>query len=96
MFCGATSGKATDEHAIPKWAREVFGQNGELTVLAGKGPAGPREPAGRNLKHLNIVLRNALCGPCNNVWLAGLERQAAPALTPMALTAQPVVLDART
>jgi hypothetical protein len=86
-----TSGKATDEHAIPKWAREAFGSQGEL---AGKGPVAPREPAGRKLQHLNVALKGALCERCNNVWLGGLEQQVASVLKPMAITAQPAVLDA--
>jgi|HubBroStandDraft_1064217.scaffolds.fasta_scaffold457931_2 hypothetical protein len=60
VFCGSTSGTVTEEHAIPKWAREAFGRLGDLTVLTGSGPVPPREPAGRNLKHLNVVLKGAL------------------------------------
>src|SRR5260221_3792077 len=93
VFCGSTSGKSTLEHAIPKWARRAFGIQGELTVEASKGPMSEREDVGR-LKHLNIVLRNAICGPCNYGWLASVEKVAAPVLTPMAVTAQPAVLDA--
>lgn len=94
VFCGSASGKLTDEHAIPKWARRALGGQGELTVLAGKGPVPPREPAGRRLPHLNIVLKGSLREPCNTGWLAGLEKRVAAVLEPMAIAAQPATLDA--
>lgn len=69
VFCRSTPGSATDEHAIPKWAREAFGTQGELTVLAGKGAAPPSEPAGRKLQHLNVVFKMGSAGHAvTNSW----------------------------
>jgi hypothetical protein len=41
VFCGSTAGHATDEHVIPKWARDGFDVQGCLIVLAADPGAEP-------------------------------------------------------
>jgi hypothetical protein len=94
VFCGTTEGRPTDEHVIPKWARDAFNIQDGVTIKASDGPGSALEQVGR-LRHLNIVLRKQICARCNNEWLAGLERAVQPILSPMALLTEPsVVLDA--
>jgi hypothetical protein len=94
LFCGTAAGRATDEHVIPKWARDAFSIQDGVTIGASDGPGSTLQQVAR-LKHLNILLRKRLCARCNNEWLAGLERAVQPILEPMALrTAQSVTLDA--
>ena len=93
VFCGATTGRATSEHVIPKWAHDAFNIQGWLTVHASDGPGSPREQVGC-LQHLNVVLKDGICRPCNNDWLGGIERKVQPVLAPMAVSAQPTVLGA--
>jgi hypothetical protein len=92
LFCGSTSGRATNEHVIPKWARDAFAIQGPITIHA-TDPGGPREVAGTPA-HLNIRLRGRICARCNNEWLAGLEQRVEPVLAPMAVSAKPTVLGA--
>src|SRR5271156_147886 len=92
VFCG-TAGRPsnfTDEHAIPKWARDAFDIRDWVTIMMGRGPDSPKEQV-RRLRHLNIVLRKQLCHCCNNEWLGGLERSVRPILEPMALLTAPQV-----
>src|ERR1700722_4971309 len=45
------------------------------------------------MRTLNVVLREALCEPCNNGWLGGeLEERASSILKPMAVQRKPTVL----
>jgi hypothetical protein len=60
LFCGSTDGPADDEHVIPKWARRAFDIQGWVTLHASDGPGTPREQVGR-IRHLNIILRDAIC-----------------------------------
>jgi hypothetical protein len=94
VFCGTTTGRIsdlTDEHAVPKWARNAFDIQDWITLTIGRGPdSSTKEQVGR-IRHLNIVLPKQLCHRCNNVWLAGLERAVQPILQPMALLAEPRV-----
>ena len=88
MFCGTTTGLPTDEHAIPKWARDAFDIQDWITFTASDSTAGTPVQVGR-MRHLNILLRKQICHRCNNEWLAGLERAVQPILQPMALLTQP-------
>jgi hypothetical protein len=90
VFCGITSSRLTNEHAIPKWARDAFDIQDWITITASDGPGASPQPI-RRIRHLNIVFRNQVCHRCNNEWLAGLERAVQPILTPMALLTQPQV-----
>jgi hypothetical protein len=92
LFCGATGEPADDEHVIPKWARRAFDIQGPLTLHASDGPGTARQQVGRT-HHLNIVLQDAICRPCNNYWLGSIEKNAARILKPMVVSAQPTVLD---
>jgi hypothetical protein len=92
VFCGSTAGRATDEHVIPKWARDGFDIQEWVTIDAAD-PGAALEQVGR-LRHLNIVFRDGLCAQCNNEWLGPIENQAKAILLPMALEAKPIVLDA--
>jgi hypothetical protein len=92
VFCGSPAGRATDEHVIPKWARDGFDVQGWLTIEAAD-PGAELEQVGR-LRHLNIVLKNGLCARCNNEWLGPIEDRAKAILLPMAVLAKPTVLDA--
>lgn len=93
VFCGTTAGRATDEHVIPKWARDACNIQDGVTINACEGPGYALAHVGR-LPHLNIVLRNHICRRCNNEWLAGLERAVQPILEPIALLSAPsAVLD---
>jgi len=69
----STAGRATDEHVIPKWARDGFDIQEWVTIDAAD-PGAALEQVGR-LRHLNIVFRDGLCAQCNNEWLGpGLQR----------------------
>jgi hypothetical protein len=46
------------------------------------------------MRHLNIVLKDGLCRPCNTDWLAPIEDRVKPILLPMMLGERAVVLDA--
>jgi hypothetical protein len=92
VFCPATSGRATDEHVIPKWAREGFAIQGWLTVHRAD-PGAELKQIGR-LQHLNIVLKGGLCEACNNKWLGPVENRAKAILLPMAISATPTTLGA--
>jgi hypothetical protein len=92
VFCGSKAGRATDEHVIPKWARDGFDIQEWVTIDAAD-PGAALEHVGR-LRHLNIVFRDGLCAQCNNEWLGPIENQAKAILLPMALEAKPTVLDA--
>jgi hypothetical protein len=79
---------------IPKWARDAFDVQGWVTFRAGDSGGGALEQVGR-LRHLNVVLKDGLCRPCNNDWLAPVEDKVKAILLPMALRTEPsVVLDA--
>jgi hypothetical protein len=94
VFCSTTAGRPTDEHAIPKWARDAFDIQDRIIITASNGPGSTPEQV-RRIPHLNIVLRKQLCPRCNNEWLAGLERAVQPILRPMALLTEPqATLDA--
>jgi hypothetical protein len=94
VFCGSTAGRATDEHVIPKWARDAFDIQGWVTFRAGDSGGPALEQVGR-LQHLNVVLKAGLCRPCNNEWLAPVEDKVKAILLPMALlTEQSATLDA--
>jgi hypothetical protein len=94
VLCGSVAGRGTDEHVIPKWARDAFDIQGWVTIGAGSSDGAALEQAGR-LQHLNIVLKAGLCQPCNNEWLAPVERRVQAILLPMALrTEASVILDA--
>jgi len=93
VFCGSAAIPVSIEHVIPKWARRAFDIQGWLTLSAGV-PGGDDRADVARLQHLNIVLKNALCEPCNNVWLGGIENNAALILKPMAVEAKPAALDA--
>jgi hypothetical protein len=90
VFCGTTADRLTDEHAIPKWARDAFNIQGPITITARDSPGRAPKRIGR-LPHLNIVLRQQLCHRCNNEWLARLETAVQPILTPIALRTEPHV-----
>jgi hypothetical protein len=94
VFCGTTTGRIsdlTDEHAVPRWARDAFDIQDWVTLTIGSGPdSSTKEQVGR-IRHLNIVLRKQLCHRCNNEWLGGLERTVQPILQPMALLTEPQV-----
>lgn len=92
-FCGSTAGRGTHEHVIPQWARDGFDIQGWVTLHTGDGEGPPLDQVGR-LRHLNIVLKEGLCRPCNNEWLAPIEDKAKAILLPMAIDPKPTVLDA--
>ncbi len=92
VFCGSTAGRATDEHVIPKWARDGFDIQGWVTVDAAD-PGTELEQVGR-MPHLNIVFKDGLCARCNNEWLGPIEDKTKAILLPMAFGATPAVLDA--
>lgn len=96
VLCGSTDNPVSVEHVIPKWARRAFAIQGWLTMYAREVGAGDVRELVDQLQHLNIVLKNSLCRPCNNDWLGGIEKRAAQILKPMAVDAQPAVLDADT
>ena len=93
VFCGSTEGRGTDEHVIPKWARDAFGIEDWVTTNAVEAPGRERMQAGR-MRHLNVVLKDGLCRPCNTDWLAPIEDRVKPILLPMMLGERAVVLDA--
>jgi hypothetical protein len=90
VFCGTAGCPSdfTDEHAVPKWARDAFDIQDWITLNMGRGRDSRKEQVGR-IRHLNIVLRKQLCHRCNNQWLGGLERAIQPILEPMALLTAP-------
>jgi hypothetical protein len=91
VFCGSTGQPADDEHVIPRWARRAFDIQGPVTIEAKQHPD-PTPVHVERIHHLNIVLRDAICRPCNSIWLAGTEKKAAQILKPMAVDAKPAVL----
>lgn len=94
VFCGSTDNPVDIEHVIPRWARRAFAIPGGLTLYAREVGAGDNRAPVDRLQHLNIVLKDALCRPCNTEWLGGIERRAARILKPMAVDAQPAILGA--
>src|SRR5260370_23918477 len=92
VFCESTAGRATDEHVIPKWARDGFDVQGWLAIHAADPGAGLKEVGRR--RHLNIVFRDGLCASCNNEWLGPIEDRAKAILLPIAVHAKPTALDA--
>lgn len=82
----------TREHVIPRWARKAFAIQGGVTIHAHNDPTAGREQVGR-LRDLNIVLDDAICATCNNIWLSGIETSVQPILKPMAVSAEPTMLD---
>ena len=93
VFCGATIGRATVEHVIPRWARRAFDVQGPVTISASEETGGSALRRVDELRHLNITLRGAICGGCNNGFLSQLEDAVRPFLSPMMLTAEPTTLD---
>jgi hypothetical protein len=95
LFCGSTTGRATEEDVIPKWARRAFAADGPVTITAVDGPDSPWQTVGRPMDILKISLKGALCAPCNNAWLGGsFEKTMARLLAPMAVGRQPAILGA--
>jgi hypothetical protein len=92
IFCGSDQGEATEEHVIPKWARRAVAIESRVSLGAVDRPGADRRHVGY-LPALNITLNDAICGPCNSVWLSGIETRVAPVLKPMLVSAQPVTLD---
>lgn len=92
LFCGATDGDPTDEHVVPQWARRPFSIQGPVTVLRSDRPRSEEKLLVGRMQALNLVLRHELCAPCNNDWLAGIERAVKPILEPMAVSAKPTTL----
>lgn len=93
VFCDSTAGRATDEHVIPVWARNAFDIRDVVTVHASDATGSPHEQIG-HMQHLNIVLKDGLCRPCNTDWLGPIESKAKEFLLPMALAERDTVLDA--
>jgi hypothetical protein len=65
---------------------------GGVTIHAHDDPSAEKVQVGR-LPDLNIVLEDRICAPCNNGWLAGIEKQVRPLLKPMAVSAERTMLD---
>jgi hypothetical protein len=92
IFCGAAGIPASVEHVIPKWARRAFDISGWVTVTRGESGSADRAGVGQ-MQHLNIILRDSICEPCNNGWLSDIEKKAARILRPLAVDAAPTALD---
>jgi hypothetical protein len=90
MFCGSKEGHATEEHVIPKWARNALGAQ-PVTLHMSDGP-GPERREVLKMPHLNIILREAICARCNNEWLAGIENDVRPYLSRMMVDAERTTL----
>jgi hypothetical protein len=95
VFCGSTDDLLSVEHAISRWAARAFDIQGWVTSYASDGPGSARVQVGR-MQYMNVVLRDALCRKCNSAWLGGrghIEDRVSQVLKPMAVSAQPAVLD---
>lgn len=90
VFCGNTAARPTDEHVIPRWARDGFNIQDWTTITTRDSPGSTPHQV-RLIRHLNIVLRDRLCPRCNSEWLGGLERAVQSILEPMVLLSQPRV-----
>jgi hypothetical protein len=94
VFCGSP-GPLTDEHAIPQWAKKAIGATeGVRLHVVSRGsrtlsPATDR-PAKR-FTGMRVVARKAICDSCNTGWLAALESEVSPLLSP-ALRGDPIKL----
>ncbi len=92
-FCGTTSGKFAVEHVIPKWIRTLLAASAPLKVYAGEeSEPDPRHQI-RQLLHLSITVSEVICERCNNEFLGGFEKAAAPCLGPMIKTAKSAMLN---
>jgi hypothetical protein len=85
--------KASDEHAVPDWARRAFDIPGSLTLWAGDRSDEPARRRVANRPSLRITLNGAICQDCNNGFLSRLENLVSPLLTPMMLTAKSTKID---
>lgn len=90
LFCGSTE-TLTREHVWPRWLEKV---------LPGTGvkPSHVYSEEGRPTREFvapdySIQVR-VVCGSCNHGWMADLENQARPVLTPMITASDAVTLDA--
>lgn len=70
IFCGRTGVRLTREHAIPRWVSKALQTREHGGVTQTLGPDG-RDP--RHVAELDLKVRE-VCAPCNNGWLAELER----------------------
>jgi len=84
VFCQLNPG-ATKEHIYPKWVRKGIRATGPTTITSPRGV--------RNVTGLTWILRNSVCGECNNGWMATrLENKVKDYLLP-AMRGWPVVLE---
>ncbi|HEY5171220.1 MAG TPA: hypothetical protein VIK54_05780 [Acidimicrobiia bacterium] len=80
VFCGSGDGMATDEHVIPKWARNTFKMRGPLRLNVGEEPGDEvRFVAG--LTHLKHHTAAAICSDCNNGYLSKISIAVQPILS---------------
>src|SRR6185437_16541610 len=77
IFCGAP--RVTREHAWPKWIRSGAPKAKDAANLLRGETVAPLRYRGVPFER---VLRR-VCGECNGGWMARLEEQAKPALSPL-------------
>jgi hypothetical protein len=85
-MCGGP-GPLTDEDVISKTVRKHIPVLGQIQQMFG-GVA-----RGRPLNVMRMVLADAVCGPCNNVWMSQLENDLTDNLGPQFTSTRAVRLD---
>jgi hypothetical protein len=76
-FCGSTD-ELTREHVWPRWVGDLVGGEKGMTAREVEGAVEDAWLA----RPATLTVRN-VCRDCNGGWMAGLEAEAKPLLTPM-------------
>lgn len=81
MFCGASGVPLTREHSLPVWLTDVLPGHGNFTHrLENDYESRPVYEFSAPFVDLKV---KAVCAPCNNGWMSGLERRVRSAISPM-------------
>jgi hypothetical protein len=84
IFCGSLAG--SEEHMFPRWLNKVFDYNARVQGAA-KWTMATANPEGRSVREFGqsdiaTLTTGFVCEICNTGWMAELESQAIPVLTP--------------
>ncbi len=81
IFC-CSDAKLTREHVFPQWLRALFPDLGEADYMRRLVTYSTDHHHERPGRPFDVVVRD-VCADCNNGWMARLEAEAQPILTPM-------------
>lgn len=91
IFCGATDRKLTNEHLLPKAVRDAFPEL--KTSKFYRQPSGAPQVESWEAPSFEQRVR-VVCEQCNNTWMSGIEKDAAPLLFDLVRPGKSIVLDA--